>query len=215
MRDGMRFTLLCSLVAVFLLAIPDSFAQKDPYVGAGIGQLEYDASSSFSNLDFSYDESGTAFKLYTGSKWSEYFGAEVALMGSSSTSGDFLEQDQIQGVSVDDELELRDFVTTVDAMGYIPIGDRFELFGRLGGAFVARTGEYTVSGGGLTRSTDISSTGYGLSYGIGGNFNVNERFSIRADLQWIDVQSKAEFDSNYDDTEFDMRYVFVGAHYNF
>lgn len=73
------------------------------------------------------------------------------------------------GVKDDGPFELNHTVG-VYAVGILPLSDRFDLHGRLG----YQTTEIGAPLG------DIDSDG--LAYGVGGTFNVTERFGVRADV---------------------------------
>lgn len=96
-----------------------------------------------------------------GARFGKYFGVEGELAGG-------VKGDDVSGVDVDLKHEVGVF-----AVGYYPITERFDIFGRVGYA----TSEIEASGGGLSASTDID----GLAYGVGGQYFFTDKDGVRLD----------------------------------
>jgi OOP family OmpA-OmpF porin len=105
------------------------------------------------------DESDSAYKLFGGWTANEYFGLEVAFvdLGSYPT---FFGMADAYGVAF-------------DVVGYLPLGNNFNLMGKLG------IFSWTVDVDFLNATDD----GTDLTYGLGVQYDFNNRFSIRGEWE--------------------------------
>ena len=69
-------------------------------------------------------------------------------------------------------------VVSANALGFLPVSDRFELFAKLGANYSNTAVDYY----GGTYEGDV---GFGISYGAGAMLNLTERFSLRAEYQGL------------------------------
>lgn len=129
------------------------------YVGANIGRNYYDGDNC---LFHSCDDRSTGFKVYTGSKFSRYFGIELGYfnLGEADRNGGDI---KAQGANL-------------GLIGNIPLGDRFNIFGKVGGIYSWTKVESSFPGV-QTGKRD----GLGLNYGAGLQFDINKTVAIRAD----------------------------------
>lgn len=72
------------------------------------------------------------------------------------------------------------------AVGYLPVNDNFELFGRVG--YGTTEVEYSTAGGSADDSLD------GLSYGVGANYFIDDKNGVRADWTRRDFDDDGEAD---------------------
>lgn len=224
MKDELNVPVLVIFMSFLFLLTSNAIAQdKKWYAGSAIGYGKIDGSDSVTargvTVEGDYGATSPAVKIYGGRKLYRYFGVEGSFIYGGSYSDDFLSYQNLNvPVSVDDELELSGYGVTVDGKGHLPISESFDLFARLGLAYFYTSAEweatYNTPIGTTTQSLSSSGGDFGLTYGIGGNYNLNEQFSIRAELQWID-----SFESGGDGIEegvgFDPTILFAGAHYKF
>jgi len=129
------------------------------YVGGSVGRTDYDSGGC---LGFSCDNNATGFKLFTGGRFSRYFGVELGYvnLGNADRNGG---QIKAQGANL-------------SALGIVPIGDRFNIFGKLGGIY-GWTETSTIISGLPAGKED----GLGLSYGAGLQFDINKSIGLRVD----------------------------------
>jgi OOP family OmpA-OmpF porin len=98
----------------------------------------------------------------------------------------------------------------VVAVGTFPISDKFELFGKLGLANDKFDYSYSDT---LGANTSLSASKTALTYGIGGQFNINQHFGIRAQYQDF---GKATFSGcTSGKCDFGATSISVGGVYNF
>jgi OmpA-OmpF porin, OOP family len=171
MRKHIAFN---GLALLGLFAGTTALAETQPgfYVGAGIGQatLEVD--------EIGFDADDTAFKVFGGYNFNQNFAVELAYFDAGKPNQDI-------GVG---NLEVALDGINVSAVGRVPLGDVFTLFGKLGyasydGEITGRIGGQPVSGG--------DSSDEDLSYGIGGAFNIGPSFELRAEYEAFDVSDGA------------------------
>jgi hypothetical protein len=129
-------------------------------VGASVGRTNYDSGGCIAL--FSCDDVATGFKLYTGGRLSRYFGVELGYvnLGNADRNGGEI---KAQGANL-------------SLIGNIPLGDSFNIFGKVGGIY-AWTKTSTIVAGLPSGKED----GLGLSYGLGMQYDINKTFAVRAD----------------------------------
>jgi OmpA-OmpF porin, OOP family len=152
-----------------------AYAEDEPgfYLGASVGK----ASVEVSDADF--DNSDTAFKIFGGYAFNEYFGVELAWFDGGTPDERF-------GAGVV-EVELSGLNASV--VGRVPLGDTFALFGKVG--FASYDAEISARVNGTTIFSEEGSD-EDLSYGIGGEFRFGQSFGLRAEYEMVDA-SGAEF----------------------
>lgn len=130
------------------------------YVGGSVGRTNYDAGGCVAF--FSCDDEATGFKIYTGGRFSRYFGLELGYvnLGNANRNGGEI---KAQGANL-------------SLLGIIPITDYFNVFGKVGG-FYGWTRTSTPVAGLPAGKED----GLGLSYGLGVQFDINKTFAVRGE----------------------------------
>ncbi|HET9864738.1 MAG TPA: outer membrane beta-barrel protein [Steroidobacteraceae bacterium] len=142
-----------------------------------------DVSSSTDDSDFGYQ---AAF----GYRFMRYVSAELGLVqyGSlkSTATGDIDAGDGAGFVPVSVNLAFNVGGPMISAVGILPIGDRFELYGRAGFLFASVEREFTSRVGG-ERGVRGSARGDDQLpvYAAGFSWNINQVYSIRAEYQVI------------------------------
>ncbi|MEO8009277.1 MAG: outer membrane beta-barrel protein [Betaproteobacteria bacterium] len=71
----------------------------------------------------------------------------------------------------------------MSALGILPLGDQFSLFGRTGLGFWNLDFKFSASGPGGTASASESETGVSPLLGIGTTFNFTPQFSLRGEFE--------------------------------
>jgi OmpA-OmpF porin, OOP family len=189
------------VIACALLALPSAGIAQDGqfYLGLGLGQAEANGVcddvrsliSGVSGTVSSCDEKDTAWKVFGGYQFNRHFALEASYFdyGSIAANG------QTFGVPFRIAGDATAF--GVAALGILPLGNQFSLFGKLG---LLRT-EIDLSASGVGGSSSESDSDTGLHLGVGAMFDIGRNFSIRA-----------EWERN-DEAEIDM--ISVGLRFRF
>lgn len=165
---------LASTLALTAAAGSAHAADAGFYAGVSIGR------SAVKIDDFGVKASDTAFKLFGGYRFNDYFATELAFI-DGGTPSDTPRTSRY-------EAEISGF--NASAMGRFPITESFAVFGKLGFASYDYSLRRISSGGVVTNIEDDSRSD--LSYGIGASFTFNSSFSLRAEYEVVDV-SDADF----------------------
>ena len=171
------------LLFVLTMSIGASLAGGPAYVGGSIGNTSVEVEDS----GLSFDDSDTGYKVFGGYRFMKYFGVEGGYMSFGEPS------DEVSGIDVSIEATGWDAF----AVGILPLGERFEVFGKLG--LIFWDSDVDVSGAGSD-----SDSGSDTAYGVGGAFLIGEHFAIRAEYEIFDIE----------DTE-DVNMFSVGAEWRF
>jgi OOP family OmpA-OmpF porin len=168
--------LMGGLTALSVLASAAALAEDAGgfYVGAGIGQatLEVDA--------VGFDADDTSFKLFGGYAFNSNFAVELAYFDGGSPDQDF-------GVGT---VEISVDGVNLSALGRLPLGESFSLFGKLG--YASYDAKVTARSG-LASASD-SGSDEDVSYGVGGSFTIARKFELRAEYEALDI-SDSSFDT--------------------
>jgi OOP family OmpA-OmpF porin len=150
----MRF--IFALVAASAFAIsPAMAAGNGPYVGASIGDFGVDVGG--------FDGSDTGFKVFGGYRFMDYFAAEL---------------EYLDGGTVEDAgLEIDVSGWNVSGIGRLPIGEKFNVFAKLGMIF-----------------WDADTNGFGddsgedFSWGIGAGYSFTDQFGVQLEYQGFEIE---------------------------
>jgi OmpA-OmpF porin, OOP family len=165
-----------------------ALAQAEPvrgfYIGGSIGQMEADGNCASGD---SCDFKDTSWKLFGGYRFNRYLAAEgfYADLGKIS----------IRRGTVNVSAEQTSIGAA--AVGILPLGQHFELFGKLGLASSSR--KITGSAPGVAISDNDS--GSDILFGIGASYNFTRNFGLRAEWE------------RYNDSEINV--MSIGAQYKF
>jgi OOP family OmpA-OmpF porin len=176
----MRRNLLLALLALGCASAAQA-AEPGLYVGAGLGNAGIEVDGNDPDIgdvsDFDFDDSDTGYKLFAGFRFVDWFGVEAGWhdFGEPEDSQDVL------GVPVETEFETDGFDATL--VGYLPVGDRFDFFAKVG-MFHWDVNARTESGGLAERFED---DGDDLTYGIGAQGFLLGRLGLRAEYQVFDI----------------------------
>lgn len=201
------------IAAVVLSTASFAALASDPgfYVTAGAGSASYSNANSQFTTGLAFKNPG-ALSIGGGYHFNPYLGLEAgySLLGESTitTYGFFY--------TITEKLNASSL--RLAAVGSIPINEKFELFGQLGLANTKVDYTASVVGGtfaaGVSPSASASKTN--LMYGLGGQFNINKRFSIRAQYQDLGkVQLPGNFAGGVRAPNIGVKIVSVSGVFNF
>jgi len=164
---------LSVFAALALTAAMAAQADVQPgfYAGAGIGSTKID-DDGFDDVDF--DDSDTGFKIFGGYSWNQNFAAEVTYFDLGEASGSF-------GVGDNFDVGVSGF--GVSAVGTLPLGDMFSLFGKIGYASYDIDAHVELAGVGSGSASQSESD---MTYGLGAALSFGQ-FEARAEYEAINV----------------------------
>jgi outer membrane protein OmpA-like peptidoglycan-associated protein len=181
---------LAAALAPMLLAGTAYAAHPGFYVGAGAGQttLKTDLQPRNSTEALEIDNEDTSWKAFLGYQFVPWLGVEAgyAELGSTDEDRTFANGGDIEG--------------TIDVGGFegylvpsIPIGDHFEIFGKIGGAYgdISADGKLRRSAGAPREKFDESTDEEGmLAYGGGLAWNFGRgHWTVRAEYLQYDADN--------------------------
>ena len=162
---------MSAAAALAILASGSAFAQYNTpwrgdfwgYVGVNGGETKFRTECNRTITQFECDRKDTGFKVYAGGRMSEVLGLEVGYtdFGKIRASGG----------------ETDAWAVPVSLTAGVPIGSRFNAFGKVGGLF-GRT-DVRASVDSLTETGHKN--GWGWTYGAGASFAVTPTIALRAD----------------------------------
>ena len=153
------------------------------YVGASIGDTSVKVDDPAGN----FNASDTSFKAFAGYRFMKFFGVEGSYIDFGSPD------DSVGGTDVSIDATAFDAF----AVGVLPIGDHFEVFGKLGLLFWDT--DIDVSGVGSD-----SDSGNDTAWGVGAAFIFGKHLGVRAEYEVFDIE----------DTD-DVNMFSVGAEWRF
>ena len=132
----------------------------------------------------SLDDSDTAFGLTLGYQVNENFATELSYvdLGDLDYNATGTVTDGFTDFPASVSLNSSAQGPVFSVLGILPIGDRFSVYGRAGLALMDCEGTATVSIDDVTESASDSTTRSNGMFGVGGEFNVSQRFGVR--LEW-------------------------------
>ena len=147
---------ILSLIAASVLAATPAVAQDTGfYVGAGIGDFGIDVGG--------FDGSDVGYKVFGGYRFIDYLALEV---------------EYLDGGTVEDrgfEIDVSGF--NLSAVGILPLGERFDIFAKLGMIFW----DADTNGFG-------SDSGEDFSWGVGGGFRFTDQFGMQLEYQGFEIE---------------------------
>lgn len=202
-----RFALALA-VALGLVSMPAMAADPGFYAGVGIGQFNTEIDDvSFvddgesGSVSLGFDDDDTGFKIFGGYQFLPWLGAELGYVDGGTASESYSDPDL-----GDLKLEVDVSAITVAAVGTLPIGDMFELYGKLGMAFWEGDLGITVTGVlcdelqaiGESCSDSEDDDGEDFYYGVGAGFNIGESFNVRIEYEVFEIDPQdVDADANF------------------
>jgi OmpA-OmpF porin, OOP family len=141
------------------------------YIGGSVGQSKFDVDCSGATCD----DTDTAFRVFGGYMFNKHFGVELgyADLGKLTITGAL---PPFGTVSASLKVKAFDLV----AVGVLPIGDKFSVYGKLG-MYRADSDLSASSTTGLSGSTSDNNTD--ITGAIGAGYNFTKNLGIRAEYQ--------------------------------
>jgi opacity protein-like surface antigen len=147
------------------------------------------------NLSASTEDTDIGYNATFGFRFNRYFAAELGLAQFGSVESTAKGELDFGGGFVPTSLKLSFSAggPMISAVGFLPLNDKFELFGRVGYLFTSSERE-------LTSNVDGQSGGFGsakgdsqdLVLGVGAAFNFNQVYSVRLEYQKLDELGQDE-----------------------
>jgi OOP family OmpA-OmpF porin len=187
MNSGRNVRFFSAILALALAVSANTAGASDGfYLGAGAGQATIEIDDN--EVDFDQDDFG--WKAFAGYRFGSYFGVEGGYVSLGEPD------DTVLGVDIEVDADGWDLF----AVGFWPIGTRWDLFGKVG--FIAWSADVKGSFEGISVSDDQD--GEDLAFGLGVGWNMNDHFSFRGEWEYFDI----------DDTD-EVYMLSVGAVYRF
>ena len=169
-----RMKIMTGLAALGLAATGSAFAQQSTYntpwkgdfwgyIGASAGEAKFDNECGRTDI-FACDHRDTAWKVYSGGKFSPFWGLEAAYtdFGKVQASGG----------------DTKAWAAGLSLVGNLPLAaNRFDVFGKLGGVY----GRTDVHADPSTLFDTGHKSGWGWTYGVGADWNITPTVAVRVD----------------------------------
>jgi OOP family OmpA-OmpF porin len=136
------------------------------------------------NLDSTLDDSDTGFGLAGGYQLNDHFALEFAYvdLGSIDYRATATATDGVNDADAEVGLSTSADGPVLSALGILPIGERFSVFGRVGFSLLSAEGKLRVALDGDSQRASQSSQKSDLMFGAGAEFSLARHFAIR--LAW-------------------------------
>ena len=169
----MRQRLFAVLILACLACLPAA-AQGEAYIGASY----LDTSGEFETSVGNFDDDDSGWKIFAGYMISPNVAAEI----SYYDLGNYSDTDGFSSFSAD--------VNAYDLAirGILPLGERFELFGKLGYSIVDI--DTSLSGPIVTASAEA--TDWEFIYGVGVGLKLGPQFGLRAEYEGWDTDGELD-----------------------
>jgi len=158
------------LVAVLVLGACTMTAHASLFLGGSVGDVNLKESDS--SVDFKGSDTG--YKFYGGFTFIKFFAVEASYVNFGSPKDD---------ISAGTSAKIEPTAWDAYAVGKLPIGKHFEIFGKLG--LVVWDASATYSGT-VNGSSDESGTD--SCYGAGIAFVFGKHFAVRAEYENFDLK---------------------------
>ena len=178
----------------------------------GLDQDELDSALVNAGFDLqasSLDDSDTGFGATLGYRVNENFAAELSYVDLGEVSYD-ASNEQANPANESFALSSSAAGPVFSLLGILPVGERFEVYGRAGLALMDVDGEAAATIGDVVTRDSASTTRSNFMFGAGGQFNISERFGIQ--LEW---DRYVEVGSEDITGESDIDLFALGLRYNF
>ena len=169
-------------------AAPAAYAQDENagfYLGGGVGQFnaQIDDVDQVDETVEGWDEDDTAYKFFGGYRLNKFLAFELAYVNLGEPSGPV-----VPGFNVDASVD--GFAPYV--VGTIPLGNWFEVYGRLGYYFYDATVGVENE---VDDRVEFDEESEDLVYGAGIGANIGERLNVRFEYERFDLQGVDDADS--------------------
>jgi OmpA-OmpF porin, OOP family len=180
-----------AIVALMSVALaPAAFSQEQEeisgfYIGGGAGQFNasIDDVDDLDETVNGWDEGDTAYKFFAGYRLNRFVAFELDYINLGEPSGSV-----VPGFNVDASVD--GFAPYV--VGTLPLGQYFEVYGRLGYYFYDATRGVQDE---LDNRVQFDEESEDLVYGAGIGANIGEKFNIRAEYEKFDLAGLDDADA--------------------
>lgn len=130
------------------------------------------------------DDSDTGFGLAGGYQLNDHFALEFAYVDLGSVSYDLSARVSDGEIEADADVQLESSADgpVLSALGVLPIGERFSVFGRVGFSLMNAKGTARITINDVSQRPSQSSQKFDPMFGVGAEFNLSKYFAIR--LAW-------------------------------
>lgn len=188
-RKFVRTTGKLSLLTLALMAAPFAMAQDTGwYGGANIGQsiatIDHDRisnellGSGLTTTSIADDDRDRGFKLFGGYQVNKYFAVEAGYFDLGQFS--FLANTVPIG-TLNGNIKVRG--VNLDAVGILPITEKFSAFGRIGVAYAHTDGSFAGTGAVSVLNPSPSARDTNLKVGLGVQYAFTDALSLRAEIE--------------------------------
>ena len=188
-----------------------------PYIGLDVATTKMDFGDEqwvkdYDGGDNYFDDGNTSLSLVVGAKFNKHFGLEAFYQKSGDGKNEAEYEDNEEwGVWGKDKTTISYTAMGIDAIGYLPINQDFEILASLGLAQYDFESKISYSEIGVygyyegSESKDFDSLGIRL--GIGAQYNFNEHFALRAMARYIKMYDD-EYVKSLTEFSLGLRYMF-------
>ena len=156
-------------------------------LGVGVGASKFHSDCAG---NFTCDNRDTAWKVFAGGRFNRYFGMEFGY-------NDFGKVDQNGG-------RTKAFAANLSLVAALPIGDRFDVFAKGGGAY-GRTDVSSDASLGLAGGTKSNFEG---TYGVGASYAITRNWMVRADWDRFNLDFVGQGKHDVDTATASLQYRF-------
>ena len=186
----MNLKLTAAMAALSLALVPAAFAQEQEevsgfYIGGGAGQFNasIDDVDDLDETVDGWDDDDTAYKFFAGYRLNRFLAFELDYINLGEPSGEV-----VPGRNVDAAVD--GFAPYV--VGTLPLGQYFEVYGRLGYYFYDATRGVQDE---FDNRVQFDEESEDLVYGAGIGANIGEKFNIRAEYEKFDLEGLDDADA--------------------
>lgn len=191
------------LATALMICSAGSLADQDGgfYLSANLGQAKYDVSKddldelavdSFESagaivLDGSstFDDKGTPWSIIGGYRFGSYIGAEVGYLNLGEaqyrSQGEVIPPGTATVADATLDMDLSAKGPTLALVGFLPLGERFDLQARAGVFFADTTIDIAAAIDDERSTDDFSANSQDFYFGIGATFYVTSQFALALD----------------------------------
>lgn len=188
-RTPLRTSVTLAIAALAAVAAPLAVAQDTGwYAGGNIGATRAtidDAriqnrllANGFATTSIADDERSAGFKLYGGYRLNRYFAVEggyfrLGDFGYTATTvpaGTLTGNMKVQGLNL-------------DLVGIVPLGERFEVFGRVGAAYAQTRDRFTGTGAVIVTNPNPRKNDTNLKLGVGMGYRFSDTLAMRIEAE--------------------------------
>jgi OmpA-OmpF porin, OOP family len=194
--------LLMSVVAGFaglVITANANAAVEGPYIGGALGWgtiHQNDGLSSQEIKQTSSKDDGLAGRIFAGMQLNQNWSLEAGYSKFTNGTANFSDvvYDETNGhyINVNGKGTIKSYAVDAVAKVTIPLQDGFNIYGKVGGAYLNEAG--TVKGSGTDLDTGVSASysvtkTYGKilpTFGLGAGYDVNK--NVTTDVSWMHIQ---------------------------